>query len=871
MIRSWLNRTMNWTRNADRRSHSARACRPLHGWERLEDRVVPAAAGTLDASFGSGGSVIYAVKPGAENILNDVAVQSDGKIVAVGRVSGNTDFYDSVVTRFNADGSIDTSFGSNGSTIVSFANREAFNAVAIQSDGKIVAGGSNDGAFILARFLPDGTLDPSFGSGGKETLIITPGEDGLADLAIQPDGKIVAVGEISFGFGIVRLNSDGTFDTTFGNGGVITRDNGTFSLYTSVALQPDGKIVAAGYPVTTIQRNDLLNIARFNPDGSMDTSFGVNGLVKTGYGPGIADTIEDMALQPDGRIVVTGLVAYDLVGTTDFAVMRLNTNGTKDNTFGTGGVVFSGYTDGHDDGQGILVQNNGQIVVVGSISFNSLIARLNADGSRDTNFGTESSLGRTVVDLRPGDREADYFTAVALQNGKLLAAGTSGTGGASEKFFTLARFEPGGTPPTADAGGPYAVDEQSSAQLDASGSTDPDQPANTLTYSWDLDGDGIFGETGAIATRGDEVGIAPTFSAAGIDGPALITVSLRVTDNDGMTSSDTATITVNNVAPIAAVNGPTDGVPGQPRTFTLTASDVSPADQAAGFTFRIDWDGDGIVDETDSGPSGLTVDHAFTATGAFTVKVTATDDDGGVSAVATHDISIVSARLQADPVNNALTALFVGGSTGMDVIALSRAGGMGSIRVDINGVLQGVFQPTGHLIAYGLGGNDTISVASNVDSPAILFGGDGNDTLSGGGGNNILLGEAGDDTLDGGGQRDVLIGGTGADTIRAHGDDDLLIASATAYDGNIVALDAVMAEWKRTDASYTTRVLHLTGALGGGLNGATALNAGTVLDDNVADTLEGDSGQDFYFANLTGAGVLDAILDLKNQESVYEL
>ena len=171
--------------------------------------------------------------------------------------------------------------------------------------------------------------------------------------------------------------------------------------------------------------------------------------------------------------------------------------------------------------------------------------------------------------------------------------------------------------------------EETSIVLDASGSNDAHDPSTTLTYEWDFDGDGQFD---------DATGIHPTFSAAGLDGPGTCTVALRVTDSGGLTSTTTATIAITNVPPTDSVSGPSDLVRGQPRTFTLGASDPSPADQAAGFTFTIDW-GDGSPVQTVTGPSGTTVSHAFAQVGSCAL-VTATDKDGGVSATAVHTVTV---------------------------------------------------------------------------------------------------------------------------------------------------------------------------------------------------------------------------------------
>ena len=141
-----------------------------------------------------------------------------------------------------------------------------------------------------------------------------------------------------------------------------------------------------------------------------------------------------------------------------------------------------------------------------------------------------------------------------------------------------------------------------------------------------------------------------------------------------------------------------------------------------------------------------------------------------------------------------------------------------------------------------------------MGTPAFLFGDDGKDTLdaSGSSANNVLHGGAGNDNLKAGSGRDLLIGGLGADVLQGNAGDDILIGGTTDYDGNLAALNAVMAEWGRTDADYQARVNHLNGTLGGGLNGGLLLTASTVHDDAASDTLSGGAGMDWFFALLSG-------------------
>jgi Ca2+-binding RTX toxin-like protein len=314
--------------------------------------------------------------------------------------------------------------------------------------------------------------------------------------------------------------------------------------------------------------------------------------------------------------------------------------------------------------------------------------------------------------------------------------------------------------------------------------------------------------------------------------------------------------------PVAGVSGPAIGVPGQALTYTLTASDPNPA-AGKTFTFVIDWYGNGTFDQTVSGPSGMTVSHVFAGPGTFTVKVTAVDSAGASSTPASAAVGVTAAALETDPTNASQTALFVGGTTGTDAITIAPADASGNLLVTVNGVNAGPFHPSGHIIVYAQAGNDTIRLVSKylsgktvyVTAPAFLFGGGGNDTLDvrGSTANNVLVGSTGNDTLYGGRGRDLLIGGAGADSLYAGKGQDILIAGATDFDNNLLALNALLAEWGRTDVGYSTRVQHLTGSLSGGLNGGYFLNAGTVHDDQATDYLYGNANVlDWFLANSSG-------------------
>ena len=329
------------------------------------------------------------------------------------------------------------------------------------------------------------------------------------------------------------------------------------------------------------------------------------------------------------------------------------------------------------------------------------------------------------------------------------------------------------------------------------------------------------------------------------------TYTVTLTVSDGVTSTtDTLVMTVLNGAPLATVSGPGSGVRGQTQTFTFGALDPSPVDQAADFTYSINW-GDGNA-ETVSGPVGSQVGHVYAATGTYTVSVQATDKDGALGAVVQHTITISAVLVQDGN-------LVVGGTTSGDTINLKVADTSGGVRVTINGVTQGVFNPSGAIFVYAQAGTDNVKFETTkfngqtryIQDAAFVFGGDGNDSLDarGSSANNVIVGDAGNDTIWGGTGRDILIGGLGADTLRGGAGDDLLIGNGTTYDANLAALAALMAEWGRTDANYSARAAHLLGEPGG-LNDGYFLDPSTILADAAIDQLYGESGLDLFFTGF---------------------
>jgi hypothetical protein len=272
-------------------------------------------------------------------------------------------------------------------------------------------------------------------------------------------------------------------------------------------------------------------------------------------------------------------------------------------------------------------------------------------------------------------------------------------------------------------------------------------------------------------------------------------------------------VTVQDATPTASLQGPADGVRGQARTFTFAATSPSASEQAAGFTYTINW-GDGSpvqsVARTAGNAAGVSVNHVFTNSGAYMVQVTATDQDGHASAPASQSITITPWEIQTqpDPVhpNSTIQVLVVGGTTGTDEIHIALGPGGVGIKVTIEEpalgqeITQAFTAPIDRIVVYGQGGNDEIIVSPRITVPTELYAGSGNALLAGGGGANLLVGGAGNNVLIGGRGRNLMIGGGGRDLLIGGCRGDILIAGRTDYDHNEVALRALLAEWASADS-----------------------------------------------------------------------
>jgi len=391
---------------------------------------VSAAAGDLDFLFGLGGKVVTTVG-NYRNFAEAIAIQPDGKIVVAGYAGNsiNSSNIDFAVVRYNTDGSLDNSFGVGGkvTTRISDSNDIA-RAVALQADGKIVVAGYS-GSFLntdfaVVRYNTDGALDKSFGDEGIVIISISS-EDSITGIAIDANGKIVAAGysgnSSNFDFALLRFNNNGSLDTSFDTDGkVITSFGGGFTQANAIAIQADGKIIAAGTALTASGDNDFA-LARYNKDGSLDTSFDGDGKVTASFRTDMDfDVISAIAIDSAGKIVAVGSGAGFIEGA--FALMRFNPNGSLDTSFDGDGKVITSFDIG-GTASAVAIQSNGKIIVAGSVFDGSrgdfTLVRYNNNGSLDESFGT-NGIVTTLIN------ESSGASAVAIQaDGKIVAAGYS--------------------------------------------------------------------------------------------------------------------------------------------------------------------------------------------------------------------------------------------------------------------------------------------------------------------------------------------------------------------------------------------------------------------------------------------------------------
>jgi len=402
-------------------------------------------AGTLDVSFHSTGTLV--TDNGYLDLYQDVEVQPDGKIVAAGT------FYDAIwsasiqVVRLLENGSNDPSFGDNGVFTYHKNYETGAYACHIKENGKIlVAGITTDdlGAFamIVLQMDPDGVLDPSFGTSGVSYIDLGPGEDIAYAMTVQQDNKILLAGYSANANYlnvpvVVRLNPDGSLDNSFGINGVatvpVTETDNDFSC---LDLQSDGKIVAAGHISNGLNWFSLL-AARFDTSGVLDATYANEGILNLNLN-NVDDEFFGMKIQEDDRAVLTGFTTMSNTLDFHFLAMRLTNEGLADPTFGTDGVVVMDQNP-YMVGNAMVIQPDGKILIAGTsgekmpMNNDWCLWRLNQDGTPDLSFGNQGNV------LTEFFGEADEARALALTGDRIVVAGKARN--VSQNFdFAIARY-----------------------------------------------------------------------------------------------------------------------------------------------------------------------------------------------------------------------------------------------------------------------------------------------------------------------------------------------------------------------------------------------------------------------------------------------
>jgi uncharacterized delta-60 repeat protein len=694
------------------------------------------ADGSLDGTFGSDGKLIVPVAhnldwsslskapPISPRSLNDYGVsliqQVDGKLVLGGYSdTGTVGYisYDFSLIRLNTDGSLDGTFDGDGKLIVDVGSRnDQGHSLIQQADGKLVLGGystngSNADDFSLFRLNANGSLDSTFDTDGKLLVDVEGGFDWGYSLIQQADGKLVLGGEGSSHFGLIRLNTDGSLDSTFGSGGkLIVREGSPYDVGRSLIQQADGKLVLGGFSANGYSINGNyadFSLIRLNTDGSLDSTFDGDGKLFVNVS-GNEDLGYSLTQQADGKLVLGGTSFNG--SNWDFSLIRLNTDGSLDGTFGRGGKLVVPVGSGDDKGYSLTQQADGKLVL-GGVSMNgssndfSLI-RLNIDGSLDTSFNPQGGTVTYTENAAPValDQSVAIFDAE-------LAALNGGAGNYSGASLSVSRSGGSSTQDLLGFNTTGALFTVSGASLLSGGQT-----FTTFTRSAGMLSISFTG-SGAVPTQAlvNDVLSHLTYANSSEAPPASVVMDYRFSDGNsggmqgsGGVLSTTGSITVN----ITAVN--------DSPTFNLTNPGATPGKLIVPVGSSDD-EGHSLVQQTD----GKLVLGGYSDNGSnnYDFSLIRLNTDGSLDSTFGSGGKLIVPVGSSSDWGNSLTQqadgkLVLGGTS-----TNGSNGDFSLIRLNTDGSLDSTFGSGGKLIVpVGSGSDIGYSLTQQADGKLVLGG-----------------------------------------------------------------------------------------------------------------------------------------------------